>query len=116
VRAYVSALNLFKLKDDPRRSRTYGVQQNGLALGSVVVLDPVTTNYIGNITVGNKPSDLAESDDGQDLFLINCVDESSSVIDLIPSVNKPLLPTFDNWVRIRHRQYRGRSEQHPLLH
>ena len=65
VRAVISPLNIIKLKDDPLRSRTYGLQQNNLALGSVVVLDPVTTNYIGNVTVGRKPSDLAESADGR---------------------------------------------------
>src|SRR5215204_2774742 len=57
VKAYVSPLNIFRLKDDPLRSRTYGIQQNGLNLGSVVVLDPITTNYLNNVTVGRKPCD-----------------------------------------------------------
>jgi hypothetical protein len=99
VRAFVSPLNIFKLKDDPLRSRTYGIQQNGLAIGSVVVLDPVTTNYLGNITVGRKPSDLVESADGQELFVINCVDATLSVIDLSTLAVKEtlVLPAFDNW-------------------
>ena len=99
VRAYVSPLNVFKLKDDPLRSRTYGVQQNGLGLGSVIVLDPVTTNHIGNVTVGRKPSDLAVSANSQELFVINCVDETISVIDLTSLTLKEtlMLPAFDNW-------------------
>jgi hypothetical protein len=99
VRAFISPLNIFKLKDDPLRSRTYGIQQNNLALGSVVVLDPVTTNYIGSVTVGRKPSDLAESADGRELFVINCVDATISVIDLTTLAVKETLtlPAFDNW-------------------
>ncbi|MFA6545909.1 MAG: hypothetical protein WCS99_15935, partial [Limisphaerales bacterium] len=99
IKAYVSPLNIFKLKDDPLRSRMYGIQQNGLGLGSVVVIDPVTTNYLGNVTVGKKPSDIAESADGRELFVINCVDKTISVIDLgLMSVKEILtLPAFDNW-------------------
>src|ERR1051326_1697958 len=99
VRAYVSPLNIFKLKDDPFRSRTYGVQQNGVALGSIVVLNPVTTNYIGNITVGRQPTDMAVSRDGTELLVINCADKSISVIDLATLALKETLPllAFDNW-------------------
>ncbi|MEX2380800.1 MAG: BACON domain-containing carbohydrate-binding protein, partial [Opitutales bacterium] len=99
VKAYVSPMNIFKLKDDPLRSRAYGIQTNGLSLGSVVVFDPITMNRIGNVTVGKKPTDLAISDDGLELFVINAVDESISVIDLESLAIKETLalPEFNNW-------------------
>lgn len=99
VKASVSQLNIFKLKDDQLRSRMYGIQLNGSALGSVVAFDPITTNYLGNVTVGKRPTDLAESADGTELFVINSVDETVSVVDLATLTVKEtlLLPTFDNW-------------------
>jgi hypothetical protein len=41
VSATGAALSVFKLIDDPFRSRVYGLSQQGLNLGSVVVLDPI---------------------------------------------------------------------------
>ncbi|MDB6028902.1 MAG: hypothetical protein JWM68_5125 [Verrucomicrobiales bacterium] len=99
VKANVALLNITRLKDDPRRSRTYGIQQNGLGLGSVVVIDPITTNCIGNVTAGKKPTDFAFSDDGQEMFVINSVDETISVINLnsLALTNTLTLSAFDNW-------------------
>jgi hypothetical protein len=92
VRAHVSPLNIFKLKDDPRRSRTYGIQQNHLESGAIVILDPVDDTHIGTITVGKKPCDLAESRDGRELFVINSVDPSITVIDLVALSVKETIP------------------------
>lgn len=99
VKASISPVNITRLKDDPLRSRTYGIQQNGVQLGSLVAFDPVTTNYIGNVTVGKQPTDFAESDDGTELFVINCADETITVIDLQDFTVKETLtlPVFDNW-------------------
>ncbi len=99
VKANIAPLNIFRLKDDPLRSRTYGIQQNGLQTGSVVVLDPITETHIGNITVGKKPCDLAETRDGLELLVINSVDQSITVIDLTTLALKETipLPVFGNW-------------------
>ncbi|MEW6302819.1 MAG: hypothetical protein AB1705_05065 [Verrucomicrobiota bacterium] len=98
VRATKSAQNITQLRDDPLRSRTYGIHQTALTNGSVVILDPITTNFIGNITVGRKPTDLAESADGRELFVINSVEKSISVIDLEALEVKETiaLPVFEN--------------------
>ena len=42
VRATIAPMNITKLVDDPVRSRTYGIQQDGLNGGSIVVFDPLT--------------------------------------------------------------------------
>lgn len=82
VRAFVSLLNVTRLMDDPWRSRTYGVHQNGSALGALVVLNPITGARMGSISVGMKPSDLDLSRDGRELFVINSTSQTISVIDL----------------------------------
>ena len=68
--------------DDPIRSRTYGIQQDGVNTGSVVVLDPLDKSKIACVTVGKKPADLAVSADGSELLVINCVDETLTAINL----------------------------------
>ncbi len=99
VTAASAPLSVFKLIDDPFRSRTYGLQLQGLNRGSVVVLDPVAGTAVANVTVGRKPSGLAVSTDGTELFVINCVDKTISVIDLATLQLKETitLSLFDNW-------------------
>lgn len=94
-----TAQNITKLIDDPFRSQMYGIHQNGTGLGSVVVYDPVSGTPIANITVGNKPTDLAVSKDGSELLVIHSVDKTIKVIDLTALKIKEIisLPTFANW-------------------
>lgn len=100
VSATGAALSVFKLIDDPYRSRVYGLSQQGLNLGSVVVLDPLAKTMVSNITVGRKPTGLAVSNDGTELFVINSVDETISVVDLNTLRLKETInvgAAFDNW-------------------
>ncbi len=80
VNAAVSALNIVSLLDDPTRSRTYGIQQVGLNLGSIVIFDPIQQTYVGSITVGLKPTDLAISADGNELLVICSASQAIYVI------------------------------------
>lgn len=82
VRATIATLNIVTLVDDPVRSRTYGIQQDGANLGSVVVIDPITLNPINNITTGRRPTDLAISADGNEMLVINAAEKSISAINL----------------------------------
>ena len=43
VRASLARMNIVALRDDPTRPRTYGIQQNGLNAGAVVIL---TSTYV----------------------------------------------------------------------
>jgi hypothetical protein len=99
VSAAVAPLNVFRLADDPYRSRMYGVHLNGLEAGAVVVIDPITGTHVASLTVGRQPTDLDLSSDGSELFVLNVVDKSVSVIDLQAlRVKETLaLPAFDNW-------------------
>ncbi len=99
VKAAVSPLNVVKLIDDPFRSRVYGIHQNDLAAGAVIIYDPINAKLVGSITVGRKPTDLAVSNDGKELFVINHVDRSISVIDLVKLATKEVIPlaAFDQW-------------------
>lgn len=99
VSATVSPLSVFRLVDDPFRSRVYGVAQNGVGRGSVVVFEPISGRPIGNVSVGQQPTDLEVSTDGTELFVINVVDKSVSVIDLrtLRITQTLLLPQFENW-------------------
>jgi microcompartment protein CcmK/EutM len=94
-----TALNVFKLLDDPHRSRMYGIQLNGILAGSLLVIDPLTASPVSSITVGKRPTGMAISDDGSELFVINCVDKTLSVIDLQTlKVSETIaLPVFGNW-------------------
>ncbi|MEN3942877.1 fibronectin type III domain-containing protein [Prosthecobacter sp. SYSU 5D2] len=94
-----TALNVFKLLDDPHRSRMYGIQLNGILAGSLLVIDPLTATPVSSITVGKRPTGMAISDDGSELFVINCVDKTISVIDLQTlAVSATItLPVFGNW-------------------
>jgi hypothetical protein len=99
VNATLGVRNIFKLMDDPVRSRMYGIQLNGVNRGAIAVIDPLTGSSISSVTVGNKPTGMAVSNDGSELFVINAVDETISVVNLgtLTVTQTLLLPTFDNW-------------------
>ena len=99
VKATVSTLNVTKLAADPSRSRVYGLHQNGTAAGAVVVYDPLQETLLASVTAGRKPTDLAVSNDGTDLLVINSVDRSITVINLTTLRVKETiaLTAFDNW-------------------
>jgi hypothetical protein len=99
VRATVSVLNVVALRDDPVRSRTYALHQDGLNAGAVVVFDPVAGTTSGCLTVGNKPGDLVVSADGAELLVICSSSQNIAVIDLAQLAVKEtiVLPTYVNW-------------------
>ncbi len=68
--AAASALNVVRLVDDPVRSLTYGVQQNGTAAGAVIFINPLTNTPVANITVGGRPTDFDIKADGSELIVI----------------------------------------------
>jgi hypothetical protein len=82
VKAAVSTLSVVALVDDPKRSRTYGLHQNGLNLGALVVFDPIQSVPVGSITLGKKPTDMAISADGNELITICSVSQSIVAVDL----------------------------------
>lgn len=96
-----SALNVFKLMDDPHRSQMYGIQLNGTQRGSLLVIDPLTATPIRSITVGRRPTGMAISDDGSELFVINSVDKTVSVVDLqtLAVSETIVLPVFGDWIQ-----------------
>lgn len=99
VNASSSALNVFKLIDDPYRSRMYGLHFSGVQAGCVLVIDPLTGSAISSITVGKRPTGMAISNDGSELFVINSVDKTISVIDLqtLTVTQTLMLPVFGTW-------------------
>jgi hypothetical protein len=100
VKATVSTLNVTKLIADPLRSRVYGVHQSGTTTGAVVVYDPLQQTLLASVTVGRKPTDLAVSNDGSELLVINSVDRAITVVDLNTwRVKETILlaAAFDNW-------------------
>lgn len=98
VNATLGVRNIFKLLDDPVRSRMYGIQLNGVNRGAIAVIDPLTGDGISSVTVGNKPTGMAVSNDGSELFVINAVDKTISVVNLSTLILSQtlLLPSFDN--------------------
>jgi hypothetical protein len=99
VRALVAPLKIVKLLDDPFRSRTYGIHQDGVNGGALVVIDPITNTKLGCVTLGKKPTDFAISPNGSELIAINSVDETISAVDLATlRVRETIaLPTYENW-------------------
>lgn len=99
VTASVASLNVTVLRDDPTRSRTYAIHQNGLNAGAVLVFDPIAQTYVGSITVGLKPTDLAVSDDGSELLAICGVNQKIFTIDLATlAVSGAIpLPGYGEW-------------------
>lgn len=99
ITAGVSPLNLIALKDDPVRSRMYALHQNGSLQGSLVIIDPLTAQITGNISVGNKPADMAVSDDGSELLVLCSISKNIYAINLQSLTVKEVitLPSFDDW-------------------
>jgi streptogramin lyase len=99
VRATVSLPNIIALKSDPTRVRVYGVQQDGVNQGSVVVYDPLRQVYLGNVSVGNRPTDLAVSSDGSELLVICATSQTVMAVDLGTFAIKQTitLPAFTEW-------------------
>ncbi len=83
IHANTSPLDVYRLLDDPLRSKTYGIQRNGIYNGSVIAFDPVQEDFpISCLTVGESPTDFVINDDSTELLVINSVGESIDVIDL----------------------------------
>ena len=99
VRATLAPLNITALLDDPTRSRTYGIQQDGVNVGSIVAIDPLTLNPINNITVGKHPTDLAISPDGNEMLVLSTMDKTLTAIDLRTSAVQETIPlaTYYDW-------------------
>lgn len=82
VKAKVTDLNLTMLLDDTHRSQMYGLHEDANLTGSVVVIDPVPGTILRAISVGKTPTDMALSKDGAELYVINRVEKTISVINL----------------------------------
>lgn len=82
VTATVAPLKIVALKADPTRSRVYGLSHDGVSAGSVVIYDPLNGAYVGNITVGLKPTDLDVRSDGSELLIMCNVDRKVYAVDL----------------------------------
>ncbi|MGH8046607.1 MAG: hypothetical protein ACREKL_05135, partial [Chthoniobacterales bacterium] len=91
VNLHVQTMSVTKLLDDPMRSRTYAIHYGGRAVppnGAVIVYDPIKAVAVSAITVGLVPTDLSESADGKELYVINTQNPSITVIDLAKLVVK----------------------------
>ena len=82
IQSRVPPLDIYRLLDDPLRSKTYGIQRDGIDNGSIIAFDPVQGSFISCITVGDSPTDFVINDDSTELFVINSVGKSIDVIDL----------------------------------
>lgn len=99
VKATVAPLNVVSLVDDPIRSRTYGIHQNGTNQGALIVIDPIDEAKVGSVSLGRKPTDLAVSKTGDELVVICTVDKTLTFVDLETLRVKETvsLPSFQNW-------------------
>ncbi len=99
VQATVPPLDIYRLLDDPLRSKTYGIQRDGIYSGSIVAFDPVQESLTTCITVGESPSDFVINDDSTELLVINSVGKTIDVIDLETfSIKESInLPSYSAW-------------------
>jgi len=99
ISATLAPFNLVTLQDDPARSRMYGVHQNGDNQGALVVIDPLTGQLTGTVSVGNRPADLAVRADGQELLVLCGGSRDIHVVDpaTLAVTAKIALPTYDLW-------------------
>jgi len=99
VHLSVSPLDVYRLIDDPLRSKTYGIHRDGIKNGSVIAFDPVQESLASCITVGEGPTDFVINEDSSELLVINSVSESIDVIDLESFTLKEtlLLPVYNAW-------------------
>lgn len=73
-------LEVSALLDDPFRTRVYGVNAAGLAMGTVLVFDSLTGDPIAKMTIGKRPTDLAVTADGTELLMLNAQDGAISIV------------------------------------
>ncbi|MBN2321682.1 MAG: hypothetical protein JXR49_21565, partial [Acidobacteria bacterium] len=99
IHAKVPPLNIYRLLDDPLRSKTYGIQRDGIYKGSIIAFDPVQESSISCLTVGESPTDFVINDDSTELLVINSVGQTIDVIDLATFSLKEtiILPTYSAW-------------------
>ncbi len=99
ITATLAPLNLLTLQDDPARSRMYGLHQNGAGQGCVVVIDPLTGQTLGTVSVGNKAADLAVRADGQELLVLCTASRDIQIVDTttLAVTGRIPLPAFDAW-------------------
>ncbi|MFT6407608.1 MAG: fibronectin type 3 domain-containing protein, partial [Arenicella sp.] len=99
INATVPVLDVFRLLDDPLRSKTYAIQRNGTKNGSIISFDPIQESLISCITVGEGPTDFVINDDSTELLVINSVGKSIDVIDLQTfSLKETInLPSYSAW-------------------
>ncbi len=53
--------------------------------GSVLVIDTATDTVIDNVSVGDEPTAVVISADGDNIYVLNYLDETVSVISLVPT-------------------------------
>lgn len=92
VKATVAALNVVSLRDDPTRSVTYALHQNGTNLGALVFFDPASGVCTGCLTVGKKPSGMDIKPGGAELLVICYTGQNISVVDLANKVVTATIP------------------------
>jgi len=99
VHANVGPLDIYRLLDDPLRSKTYGIQRDGIHNGSIVAFDPIQESLISCITVGESPTDFVINGDSTELLVINSVGKTIDVIDLETfSIKETInLPIYTAW-------------------
>jgi len=99
IHANVRPLDIYRLLDDPLRSKTYGIQRDGIYNGSIIAFDPIQESILSCITVGESPTDFVINDDSTELFVINSVGKSIDVIDLETFSHKETinLPVYSAW-------------------
>jgi len=99
ITATVPPLDIYRLIDDPLRSKTYGIQRNGTSKGSIIAFDPVNESLISCITVGESPTDFVINDESTELLVINSVSKSIDVINLEDFSHKETiaLPEYAAW-------------------
>lgn len=99
IHATVPPLDVYRLLDDPLRSRTYGIQRDGIYNGSIIAFDPIQETITSCITVGESPTDFVINGDSTELLVINSVGQSIDVIDLETfSIQETInLPVYGAW-------------------
>ncbi|MCB1230121.1 MAG: choice-of-anchor D domain-containing protein [Verrucomicrobiae bacterium] len=94
-----ASLNVDKLVSDPARPLVYGLHQDGANTGTLIVYNRTSQTVTEGIPVGTFPTDLAITNDGSALFVLNTGDPSIMKIDLdsrqiVKTLN---LTTFGTW-------------------
>ena len=99
IHATVSSLDVYRLLDDPLRSKTYGIHRNGIYNGSIIAFDPVQDITMSCLTVGESPTDFVINDDSTELLVINSVGRTIDVLDLPTfSIKETIdLPIYSAW-------------------